>query len=111
MRRRAAEISAKRLDERLPVPPSGDELSRLGTTLNAMLARLEEALQRERAFVADASHELRTPLALLRTELELALRGDRTPEELRAAVSSAAAESDRLSRIADDLLLIAREEQ
>ena len=74
MRRRAAAISAADPGERLPVPPTGDELERLGETLNEMLDRLEAALERERGFVADASHELRTPLALLRTELELALR-------------------------------------
>src|SRR6185295_2167306 len=58
MRRRAADISATSLDERLPVPPADDEVSRLGETLNAMLARLEDGLERERRFVADASHEL-----------------------------------------------------
>src|SRR5262249_3695631 len=72
MRRRADGVSADTPGERLPVPPTGDELERLGTTLNEMLARLEAALERERAFVTDAGHELRTPLALLRTELELA---------------------------------------
>jgi signal transduction histidine kinase len=111
MRRRAAEISASSLDERLPVPPARDEVARLGETLNAMLARLEDGLERERRFVTDASHELRTPLAMLRTELELALRRARTPEELERSIRSAAEETDRLSRIADDLLLLARAEQ
>ena len=111
MRRRAAEISASSLDERLPVPPAKDEVARLGTTLNEMLARLEDGLARERRFVSDASHELRTPLAMLRTELELALRRARTPEELERSIRSAAEETDRLSRIADDLLLLARAEQ
>ncbi|MDQ6606099.1 MAG: HAMP domain-containing protein, partial [Actinomycetota bacterium] len=72
MRRRAAEISAERAGERLPVPQTADELQRLGETLNAMLARLEQALERERGFVAEAGHELRTPLALLRAELDYA---------------------------------------
>jgi heavy metal sensor kinase len=111
MRRRAAEISASSLDERLPVPPANDEVARLGETLNEMLARLEDGLERERRFVTDASHELRTPLAMLRTELELALRRARTPEELEQSIRSAAEETDRLSRIADDLLLLARAEQ
>jgi signal transduction histidine kinase len=111
MRRRAAEISASSLDERLPVPPANDEVARLGETLNEMLARLEDGLERERRFVTDASHELRTPLAMLRTELELALRRGRAPEELEQSIRSAAEETDRLSRIADDLLLLARAEQ
>ncbi len=111
MRRRAREISTSSLDERLPVPPAADEVARLGETLNEMLARIEDGLERERRFVADASHELRTPLALLRTELELALRRGRTAAELEQAIHSAAGEADRLARIADDLLLLARSEQ
>jgi two-component system OmpR family sensor kinase len=73
-----------------------------------MLARLESALARERRFVSDASHELRTPLAALRTELELALRRERTREELERALRSAAEETDRLSQLAEDLLVLAR---
>jgi two-component system OmpR family sensor kinase len=111
MRRRAAAISSASLDERLPVPEARDEVSRLGETLNDMLARLEDGLERERRFVADASHELRTPLALLKTELELALRRARSPQELEGALRSAAASTDRLARLADDLLLLARAEQ
>jgi two-component system, OmpR family, sensor kinase len=111
MRRRAAEISTSSLDERLPVSPADDEVSRLGRTLNEMLARLEDGLERERRFVADASHELRTPLATLRAELELALRRSRTTQEFENSIRSAAEETDRLSRIADDLLVLARAEQ
>jgi signal transduction histidine kinase len=108
MRRRAAELTAGEAEGHLPVPPSRDEIARLGDTLNAMLARLHAALLRERAFVTDASHELRTPLAILRTELELALRGRRSRDELDAAVRSAAEETERLSRLAEDLLVVAR---
>ena len=111
MRRRAAALTAGEAAGRLPVPPSHDEISRLGDTLNEMLARLQAALARERSFVSDASHELRTPLAILRTELELALRGGRTAEELEDAVRSAAEETDRLNQLADDLLVIARSDQ
>jgi signal transduction histidine kinase len=93
------------------VPPSRDEIRDLAETLNEMLARLEAALEHERRFVADASHELRTPLALLKAELELALRRPRTAEELREAVGSAAEETDRLVVLAEDLLLIARSDQ
>jgi len=111
MRRRAASISAETPGERLPVPSTGDEIERLGRTLNEMLERLEAALQREREFVADAGHELRTPLALLRTELELALRHGGSPEELRMALRSSSEEVDRLVQLAEDLLLIARTEE
>ena len=87
---------------------ASDEVARLGKTLNEMLARIEDGLARERRFVADASHELRTPLAMLKAELELALRRARSPEELERSIRSAAQETDRLARIADDLLLLAR---
>jgi two-component system, OmpR family, sensor kinase len=110
MRRRAAAVSATTLG-RLPVPSSRDEISRLATTLNEMLARLEAAFEHERQFVANASHELRTPLAMLRTELELALRRPRTHDELHDALVSAAQETNRLSQLAEDLLLIARADQ
>ena len=73
-----------------------------------MLDRLETALERERSFVADASHELRTPIALLKTELELALRRPRSESELENALRSAATEADRLAKLADNLLTIAR---
>lgn len=108
MRRRAAAITGSEPGSRLPVPVTNDEIARLGATLNDMLERLELALARERSFVADASHELRTPLALLRAELDLALQRERTREELELALRSAAEESDRLSRLAEDLLVLAR---
>jgi heavy metal sensor kinase len=111
MRRRAAEISAETPGERLPVPTTHDEVERLGTTLNKMLGRLEDALRRERDFVADAGHELRTPLALLRTELELALRHGVSQDDLREAIAVSALEVDRLAQLAEDLLLIARSER
>jgi two-component system, OmpR family, sensor kinase len=111
MRRHAAAVTAAGTSERLPVPPGNDEIGRLGRTLNEMLARLEVAFKRERAFVSDASHELRTPLAILRTELELALRGKHTQEELEDALRSAAEEAERLSSLAEDLLVIARSDQ
>jgi two-component system, OmpR family, sensor kinase len=111
MRRRASAISAAEPEQRLPLPEAHDELHRLGETLNQMLGRLEAALERERTFVDDASHELRTPLAMHKTELELALRYAKTPEEMRAAIASAIVEVDRLSALAEDLLVLARSEQ
>ena len=98
MRRHAAAVTAAGTSGQLPVPPANDEIGRLGRTLNEMLARLEVSFKRERAFVSDASHELRTPLAILRTELELALRGKHTKQELEDALRSAAEESERLSQ-------------
>jgi len=111
MRRRAGEISAAEAEQRLPLPPAQDELRRLGETLNRMLDRLQAAVERERAFVDDASHELRTPLALHRAELELALRYGESPEELREAIASAIEEADRISQLAEDLLVLARSDK
>ena len=111
MRRRAAEISADRPEGRLPLPRADDEISRLGETLNEMLDRLDAGLARERRFVADASHELRTPLATLQTELELAARRPRTQAELELALRSAGEEVERLVRLAEDLLVLARADE
>jgi signal transduction histidine kinase len=102
LRRGAEEISASH-SGRLPVPGGADELHRLGRTLNAMLDRLESARRRQRAFVADAAHELRSPLASLRTQLDVADHlGEQPPvDDLRPEV-------ERLTRLVDDLLLLAR---
>lgn len=104
MRARAATISVRTAGERLPVPPADDELRRLALTLNAMLERLDDGLQRERRFVAEASHDLRTPLALMLTEVELALARPRPPEELADALQSINHEVRRLIDLAEDLL-------
>jgi signal transduction histidine kinase len=111
MRARAAAISTDDLDQRLPLSGSRDELHRLGATLNEMLTRLEAGLVRERGFVADASHELRTPLTMLKTELELIARDRPTGEELDRAVAAAIGDTDRLARLADDLLVMARSDR
>ena len=111
MRAEAAAISASEPERRLPVPATRDELAALGLSLNSMLDRLQAALERERRLVDDASHEVRTPLANLKAELDLALRRARTQPELEAALRSAADESDRLSRLAADLLVLARAER
>jgi signal transduction histidine kinase len=108
MRLRADDISSDRAGQRLPLPQANDEIQRLGATLNDMLGRLEAGLARERRFVADASHELRTPLTSLRTELELALRRPRSQAELEEALRSATEEVERVVRLAEDLLVLAR---
>jgi two-component system, OmpR family, sensor kinase len=106
--RQAAIISSLESDSLLPVVPGDDEIARLARTLNDMLARLGVAAERERAFVDDASHELRTPLAVLRGELELALDAVGDDREVEQSLHAALGEVDRLSRLADDLLLLAR---
>ena len=108
MRLEADAISASEPGRRLPVPMTGDELSRLAASLNRMLERLQEAMEQERRFVADASHELRTPLANLKAEVDLALRRARTADELSAALRSVREETERLGRLAEDLLVLAR---
>jgi hypothetical protein len=108
MRREAAEIGDRETRRRLPIPRTQDEIAALAVTFNELLGRLQGALERERAFVADAGHELRTPLTMLRGELELAARPGRTAESLRSAVGRAAEDTERLIRIAEDLLLLAR---
>jgi heavy metal sensor kinase len=108
MRRESEAISGSDPSRRLAIPGTKDELTALGVSLNRMLDRLEATLLRERRFVDDASHELRTPLANLKVELELALRRARSADELVAALQSAAVEADRLSSLAQDLLVLAR---
>ena len=111
MQTRAGQITLERSGERLPLPPARDELHHLAETLNAMLDRIEASLARERTFVADASHELRTPLTILRAELELARRPGRTIDELRSALRSTGEEVDRLTQLAENLLIMARSDQ
>jgi len=108
MTERAQRITLERSGERLPLPPTDDEIGRLGRTLNEMLERIETSIERERAFVADAGHELRTPIAILRSELELGLRPDRDREQARAAMRSAIEEAALLEGLANDLLALAR---
>jgi signal transduction histidine kinase len=87
----------------LPVPGTRDEIQRLAVTLNGMLDRLAAARARQRAFVADAAHELRSPLTNMRTELEVAQRLGDQPD-----AANLLADVERLSRLVDDLLLLAR---
>jgi signal transduction histidine kinase len=115
LRREAAEISTLDADRRLPAVSGDDEIARLAGTLDAMLGRLHVSFARERAFVDDASHELRTPIAVLRGELDLALGAldDSDPDlgEVGQSVRAAHGQVLRLSRLAEDLLLLARERE
>ena len=104
----AKRISLSEPGRRLPLPPGRDEIAQLGRTLNDMLESIEASFARERAFVDDASHELRTPLAVLRGELELALAQPGDAAETEETLRSALEEAQRLQRLADDLLVLAR---
>jgi two-component system OmpR family sensor kinase len=108
MRREAAAISVSEPGRRLPVPGANDEVARLGRTLNSLLDRQQDAVDREQRLLDDASHELRTPLSILKAELDLTLSRARPPEELEAALQSASEETDRLARLAEDLLVLSR---
>jgi two-component system, OmpR family, sensor kinase len=107
MRRRLTEITEHDTAARLHVPATRDEIASLAATMNAVLDRLQRALIRQRVFVADAGHELRTPLTALKAELELAARPGRSRQALAAAVVTAAGDTERLIRLAEDLLLLA----
>ena len=111
MRREVAALSASEPARGLQVPRTRDELASLAGTMNDLLARLHDALARQREFVADASHELRTPLAVLGAELELAGRPGRSQQELSEAVSSAEDEVARLTKLTNDLLTLARSDE
>jgi two-component system OmpR family sensor kinase len=111
MRRRLEEITEHDANARLPVPATGDEIAALALTMNGLLDRLARALARQRAFTADAGHELRTPLTALKAELELAARPGKSREALADAVQAAAGDADRLIRLAEDLLLLARADE
>ncbi len=104
----AESISISNLHQRIEVHNQNDELGRLSSTLNSLIARLERAVDEIQRFTADASHELRTPLTVLRSEAECALRRVRTPEEYQATLGTIVDEATRLSRLVDQLLGLSR---
>jgi heavy metal sensor kinase len=108
MSERAARLGAGDLDAALPVRNPRDELGRLATVFNDLLARLGRSIAQQRQFMADASHELRTPVSILRGEAEIALSAPRTPAEYQDALALVRDEGRRLSVIVDDLFLLAR---
>jgi signal transduction histidine kinase len=108
MRRRAGQISLAPERDLLPLPKARDEVRRLAQTLNEMLERLRGAFERERSFVGDASHELRTPIAVLKTQLEAALRSPDLGPEARESIVMASEECDGLAALAEDLLVLTR---
>lgn len=104
----AEKISRENLNERIALPPNKDELYRLATTLNELMARLQQAFEREKQFTSDASHELRTPLAVIRGTLEVLIRKPRDPEHYAQKIGYCIAEIDRMSNLVEQLLLLAR---
>ena len=104
----ARSISIQNLSRRLKTPHTRDELQRLSETWNDMLERLELAVKRLTQFTADASHELRTPIALIRTTAELTLRRERPAETYKEALRQIMADSERTTRLIEDLLTLAR---
>src|SRR5437016_9909199 len=104
----ARSISLQNLGKRIVVPPTGDELERMGRTWNEVLERLDTAVQRIRRFTADASHELRSPLALIRATADLALRKERDAAEYRAALREIHGQAEVMTTLTESLLTIAR---
>ena len=110
LRSQTQDVTAERLDRRLPVANPHDELGRLAKTINAMIGRLERSFAEVRRFTADASHELRTPLAAIRTEAEVALRSPLSLEDHQQLLMSILEECGRLTQLTDQLLALARED-
>ncbi len=108
MTQAAARISGEHLSERLQETGTGDELDNLARTLNAMLGRLDDSFNQMRQFSADASHELQTPLTILKGEVEVALRSQRSPEEYQRVLKSGLEEIERINHLVEGLLLLAR---
>lgn len=108
----AEQIAKGDLTERVPMPANSaakmDEIGRLAATFNHMISRLQAAFERQKQFTSDASHELRTPLAVMRGDMEIALRRERSPEEYQRVLSSNLEEIIRLTRLIEDLLMLAR---
>jgi signal transduction histidine kinase len=108
----ARDIQATDLSRRIELPGPEDELKQLGDTFDAMLARLDAAFAAQRQFVADASHELRNPLAIIRTNVDVALADPHAdPDDLRHTITVVKRASDRMARLVDDLLALARRQE
>ncbi|MFI5894596.1 sensor histidine kinase [Actinoplanes sp. NPDC051513] len=110
IRRRVGEITDRDLTRRVPQPAGTDEIARLAGTMNAMLARLQAAQERQRRFVSDASHELRSPVTAIRHELEVAL-ADPAAVDIRRMATDLLVEARRQQQLVDDLLELARADE
>jgi signal transduction histidine kinase len=101
-------ITKDNLKSRIPLPQNRDELYTLSKTINNLLDRVENAIEREKQFTSDASHELRTPLAVIKGTLEVLVRKPRNPEEYKEKIDFCINEVNRLNHLVDELLLLAR---
>lgn len=104
----ASGISEANIDARLPLPENKDEIYQLATTINELLQRVENGIQREKQFTADASHEIRTPLTAIRGTLEVLVRKQREPAQYEEKIGRVIREVDRLNAMLDQLLQLAR---
>jgi heavy metal sensor kinase len=109
MNQQTQRITAENLSARLDVANPRDEIGRLGVTINELLSRLDAAFQEQKRFIADASHELRTPLAVLRGETEIALEQERAAADYKESLALIRDEAERLSRIVENLFMLARQ--
>ncbi len=110
LRQMTDEITAERLDRRLPTRNPADELGLLAQTINSMIARLEQSFSEIRRFTSDASHELRTPLSIIRSEAELGMATSDCPDTARTRFESIVEECNRLAKMTTQLLVLCREE-
>lgn len=108
---KARQITVMRLEERLPVANPDDEFGQLATVFNEVLGRLQESFERLRRFTSDASHEMRTPLTAMRSVGEVALHDHLQPDQYREVIGSMLEEGDRLTRLLESLLTLARSDQ
>lgn len=106
----ASKINEFNISSRLPMPENKDELYKLATTFNDLLNRIENSIQQQKQFTADASHEMRTPLTIIKGTLEVLLRKERTPEQYEQKINEVITQTNRLSFLFDQLLELARAE-
>lgn len=106
--RTASGINDSNIDTRLPLPENEDELYQLASTINELLSRIDNSIQQQKQFTADASHEIRTPLTAIRGTLEVLLRKKREPEQYEEKIKEVIAQTDRLNHLLDQLLQLAR---
>ncbi len=104
----AEELDLRKPEHRLQAETETEELGRLVSVLNAMLTRIDAAFENQRRFLADAGHEIKTPLTILRGDLEVALRQERSPEEYQAVLRQSLADLKEASSLAEDLITLAR---